>query len=95
MELIIGILLGVISVIYFDRVRRRFQKLSFTLFGFQVDISRPSTAETPVSPVVTSPLKVVSSSAACEFCRGEKEIRIAGTKDIIPCPKCNVQKNTG
>lgn len=34
-------------------------------------------------------------SAVCEFCQGEKEIRIAGTKDIIPCPKCNVQKNTG
>lgn len=33
-----------------------------------------------------------TTSFDCDFCQGEKEIRIAGSKEIMPCPKCKRNK---
>lgn len=66
-------------------------KKPFTLFGYEVVVRKPGKAAEPVQPEIKL-VKTKTPQPSCELCEGETEIRIKGTKDVIPCPKCSNSK---
>jgi hypothetical protein len=64
-------------------------KVNYALMGFDLTSTRNKVDKENVVKIVKA--KPIISNNSCEFCNDE-DIYIAGTKDIMPCPKC--KKNT-
>lgn len=94
MDVLVGVLLGVILAVYAYRKVRQFERWTFSLFGLQIDITKPHLH--PADPAPEQTIKLVNGNepkrpeAACDFCQGETEIRLAGQK--INCPKCSEKR---
>lgn len=68
---------------------------SFRLFGFEIRRTKPQPAAEP-EQLPTQLAEVVelkqarkeqAAASSCDFCRGQP-VRIQGTKETMPCPKC-------
>jgi hypothetical protein len=103
-----GFILGLVAGLFIMSKVQKFKKINvfkFRFMGYDFQISKAGSKEANVVEYKKKEVKVkkepapvkeeVKTSAdACDFCNNE-DIFIAGTKSVMPCPKCkrNSRKN--
>ncbi|WP_096269423.1 hypothetical protein [Paucisalibacillus globulus] len=84
--LLIGIVLGIyIGYKLNDLIRKLNIGIEFKILGLKVTIGKPKKA--PVVDIAKKKKKVTSVKSKCVTCNDE-DMFIAGTNNLIPCPKC-------
>jgi hypothetical protein len=71
---------------------KRWKDKVFSVAGYEVRVTRPGEIEP--EPVVKL-VKNKQKKQECDLCEGETEIRIAGTKEKMDCPKCKGKAAAG
>lgn len=63
------------------------------MFGYTINVTKEMQEKSGESDLLKiQPKKQKAPSSNCDLCSGE-DMFIKGTKSLIPCPKCNRNKN--